>query len=123
MSETLRPLEYAVSTSGARWRPAAITVWMFAVTCALTLMSLYHFAQYAQHEPFMTGMSKEGAIFYIGGGTVLIVLWVSWIAASVLMIARGRLHWSWVVLMPWALLNVCFVHVAIDGYMQDALNY
>lgn len=61
-------------------------------------------------------------LIHVGGSTALIVLWGMLLAATSLLVSRGRIHVLWLLLSLWAAICILYLNHNLTGYLWEIEN-
>src|SRR5688572_11176246 len=69
------------------------------------------------------GSNAREAILYVGLGSVLMAIWAYTIGGTIYGVATSLLSKSWLLVIPWALLVLCYLQYCPVGYAEDVSEF
>jgi len=88
----------------------------------LSVASILLVTQSASVAQFF-GSSAREAILHVGLGSVLIAIWAYTISGTLYGVATSLLSKSWLLVIPWALLVLCYLQYCPVGYAEDVSEF
>ncbi len=95
------------------------------ITChvlILSVASILLFTEAASVAQFF-GSKPNEAILHVGLGCVLIAIWTYTIGGTLYGVATSLLSKRWLLVIPWAVLVLCYLQYIPAGYAEDVSEF